>query len=61
METGAERSAIYRRALEIIDNEEVAVVNVQNPPRNVAHSAKLMGVVASPEQKYYFYNWYWAD
>lgn len=61
METGAERSAIYRRALEIIDNEEVAVVHVQNPPRNVAHSAKLMGVVASPEQKYYFYNWYWAD
>lgn len=61
LEIGEERSAIYRRALEIIDNEEVAVVHVQNPPRNVAHNAKLMCVVASPEQKYYFYNWYWAD
>lgn len=61
IESGPERNEIYLRALEIIDNEECVVVHVQNPPRTMPHNTKLQGVVASPEQKYYFYNWYWAE
>lgn len=59
-DTGAARDEIYRKALEIMRDDAV-VVTVHTSQREVAFNAKLQGMKASPEQKYYLYDYWWAE
>ena len=59
-DTGEARNEIYRQALEIL-RDDAAVVTVHTSEREVAFNVKLQGMKASPEQKYYLYDYWWAE
>ena len=60
LETGDERNAVYEKALEIMRDDAV-VVTVHTSERAVAFNKNLQGMKASPEQKYYIYDYWWAE
>lgn len=59
-EVGEARNDIYLKALELI-RDKAYTVPFQKANRNVSYNAKLKGVKAVPEQRYYLFDYWWSE